>query len=178
VGDRRDWHARAGGEGDLSGELRGAGAAAAAKGGANVTAITRAPQLAAEVALATSAGVPVTSVSHVISWGDGIADISHATVAGKWALKGGATALPEVGEVSVALQADAAVMHMNDWALGSDGAWVSMGVPAVGDYGLGAGIFYSVPVVCTAGEYKRVGGVTLTSEVATAMEASRVALSA
>ena len=67
-------------------------------------------------------------------------------------------------------------MHMKDWALGSEDKWVSMGVPAVGDYGMGTGFFYSVPVTCTPGSYKRVGGVTLTPAVATAMEADRVAL--
>jgi len=67
---------------------------------------------------------------------------------------------------------------MKDWALGSGGEWVSMGVPAVGDYGMGTGFFYSVPVVCSPGEYKRVGGVTLTADVAAAMEASRVQLAA
>ena len=59
---------------------------------------------------------------------------------------------------------------------GSDGAWVSMGVPAVGDYGMGTGFFYSVPVVCTPGDYKRIGGVTMTAEVAAAAEASRAEL--
>jgi len=134
--------------------------------------------LAAEVELASTAGVSLGAVSNVISWGDGIADISHATVGGKWALgKGGATSpLPSICEMSAGLQADAAVMHMRDWALGSDGAWVSMGVPAVGDYGMGSGLFFSVPVVCTPGEYKRIGGVTLTPEVASALESSRVAL--
>lgn len=155
-----------------------AAAKAAAAGPASVTAITRAPQLAAEVELASSAGVSLSAVSNVISWGDGIADISHATVGGKWALgKGGATSpLPSIGDMSAGLQADAAVMHMRDWALGSDGAWVSMGVPAVGDYGMGTGFFFSVPVVCTPGEYKRIGGVTLTPEVASALESSRLAL--
>ena len=115
--------------------------------------------------------------AQVISWGDGIADVSHATVGSKWALKlDGVSPLPEVSP-TVSMEADAAVMHMKDWALGSGGEWVSMGVPTVGDYGLGSGYFYSVPVVCTPGEYKRIGGVTIAPEVATAMEAARVALS-
>lgn len=120
----------------------------------------------------------LSSVSNVISWGDGIADVSHATVGGKWALRKGsdAVALPATDDIGPSLMADAAVMHMKDWALGSDGAWVSMGVPAVGDFGMGSGFFFSVPVVCTPGEYKRIGGVTLTPEVASVLEASRVAL--
>ena len=53
-----------------------------------------------------------------------------------------------------------------------------MGVPAVGDYGMGEGFFFSVPVVCEPGEYKRVGGVTMTPEVAAVLESSRTALAA
>jgi len=41
---------------------------------------------------------------------------------------------------------------------------------------MGEGIFYSVPCVTTAGDYKRIGGVSLAPEVATALEASRTAL--
>ena len=105
------------------------GEAARARAGHSPLA-TRAPQLAAEVSLAAAAGVSPTAVSQVISWGSGFADISHATVAGKWALKTADTPLPDAGDISASMQADAAVMHMKDWALGSDGAWVSMGVPA------------------------------------------------
>ncbi|EOD03783.1 hypothetical protein EMIHUDRAFT_439403 [Emiliania huxleyi CCMP1516] len=64
----------------------------------------------------------------------------------------------------------------NALALGTDGACVSMGVPAVGDFGTGTGVYYSVPVVCTPGDYKRVGGITLSPPVAAAMEASRASL--
>jgi len=60
--------------------------------------------------------------------------------------------------------------------MGSEGKWVSMGVPATGSYGTGAGLFYSVPVVCTPGKYKRVGSVSLTPEVAEVREESRLAL--
>ena len=152
------------------------GAAAAAAGGAKVTGITSAGKLAAEVSLATAAGVSPSAVEGVVAWGDGVTDISHATVGGKWALKDGSAALPDVGEISVGIQADAAVAHMSNWALGSGGSWVSMGVPAVGDYGMGEGFFYSVPCVCVPGEYKRVGGVTMTAEVAAACEAERAKL--
>ena len=51
---------------------------------------------------------------------------------------------------------------MKDWACGSAGKWVSMAVPAVGDYGMGTGFFYSVPVICgPPGHFRRVGGVSL-----------------
>lgn len=143
----------------------------AAGGKASITSITRTAQMAAEAELGGSA-------ANVIAWGSGLVDLSHATVGGKWALKDGASALPAVGEPSVAVAADALVAHMKDWAVGSDGKWVSMGVPATGDYGIGEGFFYSVPVVCTAGDYKRVGGITLTPAVAEAMDKERVSLMA
>ena len=106
---------------------------------------------------------------------DGIADVSHAKVAGKWALKEGGAALPAV-DPTASVEADAIVAHMKAWATGSGGKWVSMGVPAVGDYGLGEGLFFSVPVTCEAGSYKRIGGVSMSPEVASTLEASRTAL--
>jgi len=149
--------------------------AAAAGSKASVTAITRGTQMAAEAELAKAAGVDPAAVKGVITWGSGVADISHATVSGKWALKDGADPLPSVAP-SDTMAADAIVAHMKDWAMGSDGKWVSMGVPAVGDYGMGEGFFFSVPCVCSPGEYKRVGGVTLTPAVAEVMEKERAAL--
>ncbi len=57
---------------------------------------------------------------------------------------------------------------------------VSMGVPAAGsDYGIDQGLYFSVPVVCYPdGEYRRIGGVSMTADVAAACEKSRVALAA
>jgi malate dehydrogenase len=144
---------------------------ASSAGKGSVTAITRPAQAAAESAIASATGADPASVKQVIAWGTGVADTSHAMVGGKW-FKGEVPA----SEPSTAVAADAIVAHMKDWALGSDGKWVSMGVPAVGDYGMGSGFFYSVPVVCTPGEFKRVGGVTLTPAVAEVMEKDRLAL--
>jgi len=157
-------------------EADAAAAKAAKATKASVTAITTPAAAAAAKALATSAGVPETEVSNVIAWGTGVADVSHATVGGKWALKLTDSALPAAAPLSAAATADAIIAHMKAWALGSGGEWVSMGVPAVGDYGMGEGFFYSVPVVCEPGAYKRVGGVTLTPEVATMMEKERQAI--
>ena len=122
--------------------------AKAADKSAVVTAVTSAPALAASIDLAKAAGVSPADVENVISWGSGIADISHATVDGKWALKVSSEALPAAA-ASEAVAADAAVTHMAALAQGTDGKWVSMGVPAVGDYGMGEGFFFSVPVTCT-----------------------------
>jgi len=142
-------------------------------GSAPVTAITGIPAAAAAAELASKTGGTVTKA---ISWGDGVADLSHALVDGKWAIPLGAAPLPAPSEPGPEVAADAIVAHLKALAMGTDGEWISMGVPAVGDFGTGEGIYYSVPVVCTPGAYKRVGGITLTPEVAEAMEASRVAL--
>lgn len=149
----------------------------AAGGAATVTAITSGPQVAMQYELATASGVSPSAVDNVVAWGDGIVDISHAKVAGKWALKLMDTAMP-TPTLTPTIEADAIVGHMKSLVSGSDGKWISMGVPAMGDYGLGEGYFFSVPVECANGAYKRVGGVTMTAEVAAALEKSRGELQA
>ena len=53
-----------------------------------------------------------------------------------------------------------------------------MGVKTSGEYGLGDGLFYSVPVTCSGGgPILRVGGIPISPALATAMEGQRVALS-
>lgn len=146
----------------------------AAGDGVRVTSITRATQMAAEVELAKAAAADFSEVNHVIAWGDGVADLSHATVGGMWANKFLPSLLPGIAP-NPGLIADAAVAHMKDWALGSEGRWVSMGVPAVDDFNMGEGFFYSVPCVChPGGDYKRVGGISISPDAATAMEKERV----
>jgi len=151
-------------------------AAAAAAPEASVTAITMIAQAAAEVALAEKAGASVDTVNKVTVWGEGAVDFSSATVGGKWALDVVGDWVPDVSSPDPEVAADAVVAHMKGWALGSDGKWLSMGVPATGDYGLGSGFFYSVPVTCAPGEFKRVGGIPISPELATSMEAERAAL--
>jgi malate dehydrogenase len=145
--------------------------------GKHFSAVTKHVQMLAEKSLAASAGVDVADVSNVIAWGSGIADVSHAIVGGKWALSAGAEPLPAVGEADESIIADAIVGTVKAWVGGTKGdAWVCMGVPAAGDYGTGSGIFFSVPVFCSDGEYFRVGGVHMTAAVAEKLEADRLAL--
>jgi len=47
---------------------------------------------------------------------------------------------------------------MRDWALGSNGKWVSMGVPSDGSYGIKEGIVYGYPCICKNGSYEIVQG--------------------
>jgi len=143
--------------------------------GTKIAAVTSGPAVVAASELAAKAGVDAADVTNVIAWGSGIPDISHALVGKKWALEVSDEPLPDV-KLTPEAEAAAAAATIKALALGSDGKWVSMGVPAVGDFGTGEGIFYSVPVVCKPGEYFRVGGISLSPVVAEAMEASRVAL--
>lgn len=166
------------GEGTLVGVMgaKAAGAAAAKAKKALVTGITCVPQMQAEAAIAAKTGVAPLEVSKVVVWGEDVVDISSATAGGGWAV-------PMVGEeielppATPAMVAEAAVAHMKSLALGSDGEWISMAVPAVGDYGMGEGFFYSVPVTCEQGKYNRVGNIPITPKAAAGMEKARVALS-
>ncbi|HYA41404.1 MAG TPA: malate dehydrogenase, partial [Syntrophobacteraceae bacterium] len=55
----------------------------------------------------------------------------------------------------------AAIKHMRDWALGTDGRWVAMGLPSDGSYGIPEDVMYGVPVTCIPGKYERVRGLEI-----------------
>ena len=70
--------------------------------------------------------------------------------------KRGAAIIEARGLSSAASAANAAIDHIHDWVLGSDGKWVTMGVPSDGSYGIPEGVIYGVPVTTANGEYTRV----------------------
>ena len=70
----------------------------------------------------------------------------------------GAAIIDARGASSAASAAQAAIDHMRDWILGTNGKIVSMAVPADGSYGIAPGVIYSYPVVCQGGDYKVVQG--------------------
>ncbi|MFM1896682.1 MAG: hypothetical protein RLZZ385_1756 [Pseudomonadota bacterium] len=146
------------------------------------TAMTRLDHNRAVAQLAIKTGKHNTDVQGVIIWGNHSAtqypDIHHATVAGKPALdlvdKGwmadtfiptvqqrGAAIIKARGLSSAASAANAAIEHMRDWALGTAGAVVSMGIHSDGSYGISKGLIYSFPVVCAAGQYQIVQGLEI-----------------
>jgi malate dehydrogenase len=45
--------------------------------------------------------------------------------------------------------------------LGSNGRWVTMGVPSDGSYGIPKDVMYGVPVTTSAGEYTRIAGLDI-----------------
>jgi malate dehydrogenase len=133
--------------------------------------------------LANKAGVPVGAIRKLVVWGNHsptmYPDYRFATVDGtslrhrigdeQWneetfipqVGKRGAAIIEARGSSSAASAANAAIDHVRDWVLGSDGEWVTMGVPSDGSYGIPEGIIYGVPVVAKGGEYTRVEGLEI-----------------
>jgi malate dehydrogenase len=75
--------------------------------------------------------------------------------------KRGAAIIEARGLSSAASAANAAIDHVRDWVLGSNGKWVTMGVPSDGSYGIPEGMIYGVPVTTANGEYTRVEGLEI-----------------
>ena len=75
--------------------------------------------------------------------------------------KRGAAIIEARGLSSAASAANAAIDHMRDWAVGTNGEWVTMGIPSDGSYGIPEGVMYGVPVTCANGQYTRVEGLEI-----------------
>ena len=75
--------------------------------------------------------------------------------------KRGAAIIAARGLSSAASAANAAIDHMRDWALGSKGEWVTMGVPSNGEYGIPKDVVFGFPVTTEGGKYKIVEGLTI-----------------
>ncbi len=140
------------------------------------TAMTRLDHNRAAAQLAQKTSSHVTDIRGLTIWGNHSAtqypDVHHATVKGRpatelvdraWLEKDfiptvqqrGAAIIKARGASSAASAASAAIDHMHDWVLGTDGDdWVSMGVPADGSYDIAEGVVYSYPVRCKNGEYE------------------------
>jgi malate dehydrogenase len=147
------------------------------------TAMLRLDHNRATSMLAEKAGVAVADIEKVAVWGNHsptmYADYRNATVNGKplpalindetWYKdtylaavgKRGAAIIEARGLSSAASAANAAIDHINNWVLGTNGKWVSMGIPSDGDYGVPADVMFGVPVTCEGGEYHRVKGIEM-----------------
>ena len=75
--------------------------------------------------------------------------------------KRGAAIIAARGVSSAASAANAAIDHMRDWALGTNGKWVTMGIPSDGQYGIPKDVMFGFPVTCEGGEYKLVEGLPI-----------------
>src|SRR5205807_1601945 len=62
--------------------------------------------------------------------------------------KRGAAIIEARGASSAGSAASAAIDHFADWVKGSDGEWVSMGVPSDGSYGISEGLICGFPCTC------------------------------
>lgn len=161
------------------------------------TAMTRLDHNRAIAQLANKAGKHNTDVDGMIIWGNHSAtqypDINHATVDGSkatdlvdeaWTLdefiptvqQRGAAIIKARGLSSAASAANAAVEHMRDWALGTSGKTVSMGIHSDGSYGVEKGLIYSFPVVCEGGEYNIVQGLEISEVSQSLMDKSETEL--
>ncbi len=111
------------------------------------------PTMYPDTRFATIEGQPVQALINDQAW---IRDTFIPTVG-----KRGAAIIEARGLSSAASAANAAICHVRDWVLGSNGQWVTMGVASDGSYGIPEGIIYGVPVTTANGEYTRVTGLEI-----------------
>lgn len=158
----------------------------------NFTAMLRLDHNRAVSQLATRTGKSVNDIDSMIIWGNHsptmYPDLRFCKVAGKPALeaindeawykndyipkvgKRGAAIIEARGASSAASAANAAIDHMRDWANGTNGKWVTMGIPSDGSYGIPEGVMYGVPVTCANGQYQRVTGLEIDAYSRTMMD--------
>jgi malate dehydrogenase len=144
----------------------------------NFTAMLRLDHNRALSQLAARAKVPVGSIEKLVVWGNHsptmYADYRFATSNSKplksiinddaWNRdtflptvgKRGAAIIAARGLSSAASAANAAIDHVRDWVLGSNGKWVTMGIASDGQYGIPKDVMYGFPVTTADGEYKLV----------------------
>ncbi len=149
----------------------------------NFTAMLRLDHNRAASQIAAKTGLPVAGIEKLAVWGNHsptmYADYRFATIEGKsvkdlindqeWNAnvflptvgKRGAAIIEARGLSSAASAANAAIDHMHDWALGTQGRWVTMGIPSDGWYGIPKDVMFGFPVTCEGGKYKVVEGLAI-----------------
>ncbi len=142
----------------------------------NFTAMLRLDHNRAASQIAAKTGKPVAAIDKLAVWGNHsptmYADYRFATIDGEpvkemiddqaWNKdvflptvgKRGAAIIEARGLSSAASAANAAIDHMRDWALGTNGKWVTMGIASNGEYGIPKDVMFGYPVTCEGGEYK------------------------
>ncbi len=111
------------------------------------------PTMYADYRFATVNGKAVKDLIDDQVWN---ADVFLPTVG-----KRGAAIIDARGSSSAASAANAAIDHMRDWALGSNGKWVTMGVPSNGEYGIPKDVMFGFPVTTKDGKYEIVKGLEI-----------------
>ena len=111
------------------------------------------PTMYADYRFATIGGASVKSMINDETWNR---ETFLPTVG-----KRGAAIIAARGLSSAASAANAAIDHMRDWALGTGGRWVTMGVASDGWYGVPKDVMFGYPVTCANGEYQVVEGLPI-----------------
>lgn len=149
----------------------------------NFTAMLRLDHNRALSQISEKTGKPVAAIEKMAVWGNHsptmYADYRFATIDGAsvkdmindqaWnenvflptVGKRGAAIIEARGLSSAASAANAAIDHMRDWALGTNGKWVTMGIASQGWYGIPNEVMFGFPVICQNGEYKVVEGLPI-----------------
>ena len=149
----------------------------------NFTAMLRLDHNRAASQIAAKTGKPVAAIEKLAVWGNHsptmYADYRFATINGEsvkdmindqvWNAevflptvgKRGAAIIEARGLSSAASAANAAIDHVRDWVLGTNGKWVTMGIPSDGSYGIPEETMFGFPVTCENGEYKIVEGLEI-----------------
>ena len=149
----------------------------------NFTAMLRLDHNRAASQLATKTGKSVASLEKLCVWGNHsptmYPDYRFASIDGRpvkalinddaWNRdtflptvgKRGAAIIEARGLSSAASAANAAIDHMRDWVLGTNGRWVTMGIPSDGSYDIPKDVIYGYPVTCQNGEYTIVQGLEI-----------------
>ncbi|MEM5427119.1 malate dehydrogenase [Cupriavidus oxalaticus] len=149
----------------------------------NFTAMLRLDHNRALSQIAAKTGKPVSSIEKMFVWGNHsptmYADYRYATVDGAsvkdmindpvWnndvflptVGKRGAAIIEARGLSSAASAANAAIDHVHDWVLGTNGKVVTMGIPSNGEYGIPADTMFGYPVTCANGKYEIVKGLEI-----------------
>lgn len=149
----------------------------------NFTAMLRLDHNRALSQLASKAGVAVADIEKLVVWGNHsptmYPDYRFATAGGAslkdkvadeaWnretfipkVAKRGAAIIEARGLSSAASAANAAIDHIRDWVLGTNGKWVTMGIPSDGSYGIPKDVMFGYPVTCANGKYEIVQGLAI-----------------
>jgi malate dehydrogenase len=149
----------------------------------NFTAMLRLDHNRALSQIAAKTGKAVADIEKLCVWGNHsptmYADYRFATIKGEsvkdmindaaWNKdtflptvgKRGAAIIEARGLSSAASAANAAIDHVRDWVLGTNGKWTTMGIPSDGSYGIPKDVMFGFPVTTDNGEYKIVQGLEI-----------------
>jgi len=149
----------------------------------NFTAMLRLDHNRALSQIAAKTGKAVADIQKLCVWGNHsptmYADYRFATIKGEsvkdmindqeWNAnvflptvgKRGAAIIEARGLSSAASAANAAIDHVHDWVLGSNGKVVTMGIPSNGEYGIPKDVMFGYPVTTANGKYEIVQGLEI-----------------